>query len=106
MRNLRRGAGDGSSQAPFGQRQQGSFCHVVTAVTGQIVLPRTPQWRHDLPMGLNLQELLDLPVLRRARPEVVVGSHLEARPVRWVHTSEIYEISPLLKGGEVLLTTG
>jgi purine catabolism regulator len=26
--------------------------------------------------------------------------------VRWVHTSEIYEISPLLKGGEVLLTTG
>jgi purine catabolism regulator len=76
------------------------------AVTGQIVLPRTPQWRHDLPMGLNLQELLDLPVLRRARPEVVVGSHLEARPVRWVHTSEIYEISPLLKGGEVLLTTG
>jgi purine catabolism regulator len=57
-------------------------------------------------MGLNLQELLDLPVLRRARPEVVVGSHLEARPVRWVHTSEIYEISPLLKGGEVLLTTG
>jgi purine catabolism regulator len=57
-------------------------------------------------MGLNLQELLALPVLRRARPEVVVGSHLEARQVRWVHTSEIYEISPLLKGGEVLLTTG
>ena len=57
-------------------------------------------------MSLTLQELLDLPVLQRARPEVVVGGDFDARPVRWVHTSEIYEISPLLKGGEVLLTTG
>src|SRR5690606_22660892 len=47
------------------------------------------------------------PVVRRARPEVVTGAPDDlARPVRWVHTSEIYEISPLLKGGEVLLTTG
>ena len=57
-------------------------------------------------MPLSVQELLDLPVLRQARPEVVVGSRLDTRTVRWVHTSEIYEISPLLKGGEVLLTTG
>ncbi|TKA13077.1 hypothetical protein FCI23_03585 [Actinacidiphila oryziradicis] len=28
------------------------------------------------------------------------------RPVRWVHSSEIYEIGPLLSGGELLLTTG
>jgi len=55
---------------------------------------------------LTVQDLLDLPVLRRARPEVAVGGRLDQRPVRWVHTSEIYEISPLLKGGEVLLTTG
>src|SRR5581483_8296951 len=26
--------------------------------------------------------------------------------VRWVHSSEIYEIGPLLSGGELLLTTG
>ncbi|HEV7875240.1 MAG TPA: PucR family transcriptional regulator ligand-binding domain-containing protein [Nocardioides sp.] len=57
-------------------------------------------------MSLTLSQLLDLPVLRRARPEVIAGSDFENRPVRWVHTSEIYEISPLLKGGEVLLTTG
>jgi purine catabolism regulator len=57
-------------------------------------------------MSVSVQDLLDLPVLRRARPEVVVGSRLDERRVRWVHTSEIYEISPLLKGGEVLLTTG
>ncbi|ABL83646.1 MULTISPECIES: PucR family transcriptional regulator [unclassified Nocardioides] len=57
-------------------------------------------------MAPTVQDLLDLPVLRRARPEVAVGSRLDEREVRWVHTSEIYEISPLLKGGEVLLTTG
>lgn len=57
-------------------------------------------------MPLTVQDLLDLPVVRRARPEVAAGSRLDERPVRWVHTSEIYEISPLLRGGEVLLTTG
>jgi purine catabolism regulator len=57
-------------------------------------------------MAFSVQDLLDLPLLQRARPEVVVGEQLADRPVRWIHTSEIYEISPLLKGGEVLLTTG
>ena len=53
-----------------------------------------------------MQDLLDLSVLRDARPEVLVGTDLDRRAVRWVHTSEIYEIWPLLRGGEVLLTTG
>lgn len=53
-----------------------------------------------------VQDLLDLPVMQAARPEIVVGSDLGTRTVRWIHTSEIYEIWPLLKGGEVLLTTG
>jgi len=57
-------------------------------------------------MAFTVQDLLDLPVLCDARPQVVCGSDLDRRPVRWVHTSEIYGISPLLKGGEVLLTTG
>ncbi|HZJ05760.1 MAG TPA: PucR family transcriptional regulator ligand-binding domain-containing protein [Nocardioidaceae bacterium] len=57
-------------------------------------------------MPFTVQNLLDLPLLEPARPEVVVGEDLDRRVVRWVHTSEIYEISPLLKGGEVLLTTG
>ncbi|HET8590517.1 MAG TPA: PucR family transcriptional regulator [Nakamurella sp.] len=55
---------------------------------------------------LTVADLLELPVLQRGRPEVLAGTDLERREVRWVHTSEIYEISPLLKGGEVLLTTG
>lgn len=50
--------------------------------------------------------MLELPVLSRARPEIAWGERLEDRPVRWVHTSEIYDIAPLLQGGEVLLTTG
>lgn len=57
-------------------------------------------------MSFTVADLLALPVMQRARPQVVTGGGLEQRDVRWVHTSEIYEIAPLLKGGEVLLTTG
>ncbi len=57
-------------------------------------------------MILTVTDLLELPVLARARPEIVSGEHLDRRAVRWVHSSEIYEISSLLQGGEVLLTTG
>ncbi len=56
-------------------------------------------------MSITVADLLELPVLEAARPEVLVDGGL-GRPVRWVHTSEIYEIWPLLKGGEALLTTG
>ncbi|HEV7813213.1 MAG TPA: PucR family transcriptional regulator [Leifsonia sp.] len=57
-------------------------------------------------MPLTVSALLALPVLAHARPEVVSGEQLDRRVVRWVHSSEIYEISSLLQGGEVLLTTG
>ena len=57
-------------------------------------------------MPFSVADFLELPAVRRARPEVVWGAGLDRRPVRWVHTSEIYEIAPLLRGGEVLLTTG
>jgi PucR family transcriptional regulator, purine catabolism regulatory protein len=55
---------------------------------------------------LTLAEVLAHPVLTAGRPEVVCGDDLGRREVRWVHSSEIYEIGPLLKGGELLLTTG
>lgn len=55
---------------------------------------------------LTVAGMLELPVLQRGRPEVLSGGDLHERTVRWVHTSEIYDIAPLLKGGEVLLTTG
>jgi purine catabolism regulator len=57
-------------------------------------------------MGLTLGQMLSLPVIAPGKPEILHGEHLLDREVRWVHTSEIYEIGSLLKGGEVLLTTG
>ncbi len=57
-------------------------------------------------MSITLAEFLRLPVVVRARPEVLVGKDQLDREVRWVHTSEVYDIAPLLKGQEVLLTTG
>lgn len=53
---------------------------------------------------MTVEELLRLPALAPAEPEVLCGDH--AREVRWVHTSEIFDIAPLLKGGEALLTSG
>lgn len=54
----------------------------------------------------TLQDLLELPLMRSTRPKVLAGENFASRQVRWVHTSEIFEIAPLLKGGEVLFTTG
>ncbi|MEV7970084.1 PucR family transcriptional regulator ligand-binding domain-containing protein [Sphaerisporangium sp. NPDC088356] len=57
-------------------------------------------------MPLTLRELLSFEALRDARPEVLAGETSLDRLVRWVHSSEIYEIGSLLTGGELLLTTG
>ncbi|MET8156199.1 PucR family transcriptional regulator [Sphaerisporangium sp. NPDC005289] len=57
-------------------------------------------------MPLTLRELLAFDVLREARPRILAGDASLDRVVRWVHSSEIYEIGPLLTGGELLLTTG
>lgn len=57
-------------------------------------------------MALTLEEFLDLPALRDAAPDMAVGPDRLATPVRWVHSSEIYEIGPLLSAGDLLLTTG
>ncbi|MFI7588736.1 PucR family transcriptional regulator [Spongisporangium articulatum] len=57
-------------------------------------------------MAFTLRDLLAFEELRAAGPEVLTGGAGLDRPVRWVHSSEIYEIWPLLSGGELLLTTG
>ncbi|MHA6760826.1 PucR family transcriptional regulator [Streptacidiphilus sp. PAMC 29251] len=56
--------------------------------------------------ALTLREILSFDVLGPAAPELLCGEKGLDRPVRWVHSSEIYEIGPLLSGGELLLTTG
>ncbi|WP_410961936.1 PucR family transcriptional regulator ligand-binding domain-containing protein, partial [Salmonella sp. SAL4359] len=53
-----------------------------------------------------LQQVLDHPVLQPARPVLLSGdAHLD-HAVRWVHTADLYDIAPLLRGDEILLTNG
>ena len=53
-----------------------------------------------------MQRALELPGLRGGLPEVVAGADRLHRTVRWVHAGEVPNIASLLKGGELLLTTG
>lgn len=57
-------------------------------------------------VGISVQEVLELELLRRASPRVVAGRDELDREVRWVHVAELPDIAHLLRGGELLLTTG
>ncbi|GAB3208227.1 PucR family transcriptional regulator [Marinactinospora endophytica] len=54
----------------------------------------------------TLADVLRLPPLQRARPRVVVGAEHLDRTVRWVHIAEVTDLAHLLRGGELVLTTG
>ncbi|WLW56125.1 PucR family transcriptional regulator [Streptomyces sp. YU58] len=56
--------------------------------------------------GITVQRALELPGLRSGLPEVLAGADRLDRTVRWVHAGEVPHIASLLKGGELLLTTG
>ncbi|GGU94118.1 transcriptional regulator [Streptomyces filipinensis] len=56
--------------------------------------------------GITLQRALELPGLRSGLPEILAGADRLGRTVRWVHAGEVPNIASLLKGGELLLTTG
>ncbi|MFF3646368.1 PucR family transcriptional regulator [Streptomyces sp. NPDC002564] len=56
--------------------------------------------------GITVQRALELPGLRGGLPEVVAGAERLQRTVRWVHAGEVPNMASLLKGGELLLTTG
>ncbi|TVL90635.1 PucR family transcriptional regulator [Streptomyces sp. SAJ15] len=55
---------------------------------------------------ITVARALELPALRRGLPEVLVAGDRLSRPVRWAHAGETPNIASLLKGGELLLTTG
>jgi purine catabolism regulator len=55
---------------------------------------------------LSVADVLDMAVVRAADPVVLAGGRGLARTVRWVHTTELADIGPLLRGGDLLLTTG
>lgn len=54
----------------------------------------------------TVAEAVALPVVRRGQPRVVAGSAGLRDPVRWVHVAEVADIAQLLRGGELVLTTG
>ncbi|MFD3585716.1 PucR family transcriptional regulator [Streptomyces sp. NPDC058683] len=56
--------------------------------------------------ALTLREVLALDPVRAAGPELLAGADALDRPVRWVHSSEVYEGANFLDGGELLLTNG
>jgi PucR family transcriptional regulator, purine catabolism regulatory protein len=55
---------------------------------------------------ISLHDVLQLPSLASADPVVRSGRSRLSRHVRWVHTSELLDIAPLLRGGELLLVGG
>lgn len=56
--------------------------------------------------ALTLREVLALDPVRATEPELLAGETALDRPVRWVHSSEVYEGANFLDGGELLLTNG
>jgi DNA-binding PucR family transcriptional regulator len=54
-------------------------------------------------MALTVRDILAVPGLAL---RLVAGEEHTDRPVRWVHSSELEDPTPWLKGGEILLTTG
>ncbi len=57
-------------------------------------------------MALTLREVLDLDVVRRGQPQVMAAADRLDTPVRWVHAAELTDVGRLLRGGELLLSTG
>src|SRR6185437_12839519 len=57
-------------------------------------------------MPLTLRQVLDLDVVRRGGPHVVAGAGRLDVPVRWVHALELTDVGRLLRGGELVLSTG
>jgi len=55
---------------------------------------------------ITVKDLLEHPALVPAAPVVVAGAESLDRQVRWIHSSEVLTIAPLLRGGEVLLSGG
>jgi PucR family transcriptional regulator, purine catabolism regulatory protein len=56
-------------------------------------------------MALTVGEVIGLPVLQHGEPEVLSASRWD-EPIRWVHVSDLADLSALLQGGELVLTTG
>ena len=55
---------------------------------------------------MTVERALEVAPLRDGVPEVLAAEDGLQRTVRWVHSAEVRNIASLLRGGELLLTTG
>jgi len=53
----------------------------------------------------TVAEIVDLPVIQQGEPEILCATGFD-RPIRWVHVSDVPDLSEVLQGGELVLTTG
>ncbi|MER7572247.1 PucR family transcriptional regulator [Streptomyces sp. NPDC126514] len=56
--------------------------------------------------ALSVRQVLTLERVLAGEPEVVAGAGQLDRPVRWVHVAEAADVGVMLRGGEMVLTTG
>jgi PucR family transcriptional regulator, purine catabolism regulatory protein len=54
----------------------------------------------------TVREILALDPVRHGLPRVLAGAASLDQPVRWVHVAEVPDIATLLRGGELVLSTG
>lgn len=54
----------------------------------------------------TVNQVMDLDVIQKGRPRWIAGRRAGTNRVRWVHVSELVDIAHLLRGGELVLTTG
>jgi purine catabolism regulator len=54
----------------------------------------------------TVAQVLDMDAVRAGEPRVVAGGESLGRLVRWVHAIELLDAARLLRGGELVLTTG
>src|SRR5262245_66135548 len=54
----------------------------------------------------SVGQVLEMDAVRAGEPRVVAGEESLGRLVRWVHAIELPDAARLLRGGELVLTTG
>jgi purine catabolism regulator len=56
--------------------------------------------------SLTVRQALALPCLAVGAPELLAGKAAVNRAIRWAHVGEVENLASLLRGGELVLTTG
>jgi len=56
--------------------------------------------------SFSVRDALALPALREGEPEILAGADGLGTEIRWMHAGEGLNLASLLKGGELLVTTG